>query len=83
MDTSILNVLTLYLLSSFQNIFKTFEAQFLKKLSNTERCSLPHVTELLSVQFLENCPTIINYFGKTSLDGYFKLSSDISLKSVS
>ena len=40
-----------------------------------------HLIELLSRQFFENSPKITNQlFSTTSLDGYFKLTSHISLK---
>ena len=39
-----------------------------------------HLIELLSREFLGIAQKLkINYFSKMSLDGYFKLSSDISL----
>ena len=42
-----------------------------------------HLLELLSRQFLGNSPKITNQlFFKNLFDGYFKLTSDISLKSV-
>ena len=42
-----------------------------------------HLFELLSRQFPGDFPkSQINYFSKTSLDAYFKLTSDISLKSA-
>ena len=42
-----------------------------------------HLLELLSRQFLGNSPKITNQlFFKSLIDGYFKLTSDISLKSV-
>ena len=43
-----------------------------------------HFFEHLSRQFLENSTKITNQlFFKNSSDGYFKLTGDISLKSVS
>ena len=53
--------------------------------TEAQRFKAQHCTpiELLSRQFLMNSPKFeINYFSKTSLDSYFKLTSDFFLKSV-